>query len=151
MEAVARAAVVYLFLLVLFRVSGKRCLGQISSFDFILLLIIGEATQQGLLGEDFSLTRAFVVIGTLAVMDLGLSELKAFWPRLDRMIESAPLVVVENGKMLKDRAAREGIDEQDVLTAARERHGLERLDQVKYAVLERSGHISIVPSGDSRA
>ena len=145
MESVLRATAVYVFLLLLFRLTGKRSLAQITAFDFVLLLIIGEATQQALLGEDFSIINAYIVIATLMFLELGLSLLKARWPRLDPFIDSTPVVVVANGKLLEDRITRERVDLHDVLAAARESHGLERLDQIKYAVLERSGGISIVP------
>ena len=145
MESVLRAASIYAFLLLLFRVTGKRSLAQITAFDFVLLLIIGEATQQALLGNDFSVINAFVVIGTLMFLELGLSLLKGWVPKLDPVLDSTPLVVVENGKLLEDRIANERVDLNDVLAAARERHGLERLDQIKFAVLERSGGISIIP------
>jgi uncharacterized membrane protein YcaP (DUF421 family) len=145
MDSVLRAAAIYGFLLLIFRLTGKRSLAQITAFDFVLLLIIGEATQQALLGDDFSVINAYVVIGTLMCLELGLSLAKEWWPRLDRVLDSTPLVVVENGRLLEDRIAHERIDLSDVLAAARERHGLERLDQIKYAVLERSGGISIIP------
>lgn len=145
MESVLRAALVYAFLVIVFRITGKRSLAQITSFDFILLLIIGEATQQALLSNDFSVINAYIVIGTLMFLELGFSFLKSWWPALDRLLESTPLIVVENGRLLEDRIHHERIDLQDVLVAAREHHGLERLDQIKYAVLERSGGISIVP------
>lgn len=146
MESVLRAVAVYGFLLLIFRITGKRSLAQITSFDFVLLLIVGESTQQALLGEDFSVINAFIVIATLMVMEMGLSFLKAWWPRLDPILESLPLVVVANGKVLDDRAAHERVDLEDILAAAREMHGLERLDQIKFAILERSGGISIVPA-----
>ena len=145
MESVLRTASIYAFLLLLFRITGKRSLAQITAFDFVLLLIIGEATQQALLGNDFSVINAFVVIGTLMFLELGLSLLKGWVPKLDPVLDSTPLVVVENGKLLEDRIANERVDLNDVLAAAREHHGLERLDQIKFAVLERSGGISIIP------
>jgi uncharacterized membrane protein YcaP (DUF421 family) len=145
METVARAAAMYAFLLLLFRVMGKRSLAQITAFDFVLLLIVGEATQQALVRNDSSLVTAFVVIATLMSIDLALSLVKARWPALDPLLDSTPLVIVENGRLIEGRAARERVDLADVLAAARERHGLERLDQIKYAVLERSGGISIIP------
>jgi uncharacterized membrane protein YcaP (DUF421 family) len=145
MESVLRAATIYGFLLLIFRVTGKRSLAQITSFDFVLLLIVGEATQQALLGDDFSMINACIVIATLMFLELGLSMVKSRWPRLDLVLDSTPLVIVENGKLLKDRIANERVDLSDVLASARERHGLARLDQIKYAVLERSGGISIVP------
>ena len=89
MASVLRTALVYAFLLIVFRITGKRSLAQITSFDFILLLIIGEATQQALLGNDFSLINAYVVIATLMFLELGLSVLKNAWHALDRLLESA--------------------------------------------------------------
>jgi uncharacterized membrane protein YcaP (DUF421 family) len=145
MDSVLRALVVYLFLLTVFRIAGKRSLAQITTFDFVLILIIGEATQQALLGDDFSIINAFVVIGTLMFLELGFSLLKKWWPALDPLMDSVPLVIVDNGRLVEQRLQRERVDVHDVLAAARERHGLERLDQIKYAVLERSGGISIVP------
>src|SRR5699024_10454047 len=107
-------------------------------FDFILLLIISEATQQAMLGNDFSVTNAFLVIMTLIGLDIGLSLLKQLSPRLDQLLEGLPLVIVEDGRLLKERMRKARIDEEDILTAARELQGLERMEQIKYAVLERS-------------
>ena len=146
MESVLRAAAIYGFLLLLFRITGKRSLAQITAFDFVLLLIIGEATQQALLGNDFSVINAFIVVATLMFLELGLSLAKGWWPKLDPIMDSVPLIVVKDGKVLEDRIAHERVDVHDILAAAREHHGLERLDQIKYAVLERSGGISIVPA-----
>jgi uncharacterized membrane protein YcaP (DUF421 family) len=145
METVLRAAAIYLVLLIVFRVAGNRSLAQITAFDFVLLLIIGEATQQGLLGNDFSVTNALLVIVTLVGLDIALSLWKQRAPRLEKVIDGMPLVILENGRLLRERMDKERVDEDDILTAAREIHGLERLDQIKYAVLERSGGISIVP------
>jgi uncharacterized membrane protein YcaP (DUF421 family) len=145
MESVLRAATIYAFLLIVFRITGKRTLAQITSFDFVLLLIIGESTQQALLGDDFSVINACIVIATLMCLELGLSLIKEWMPRFDPVLESTPLIIVENGRLLNERTVNERVDLNDVLAAARDHHGLERLDQIKYAVLERSGGISIVP------
>ncbi len=150
MDSVLRAAAVYLFVLVVFRISGKRSLSQITTFDFILLLIIGEATQQALLGNDFSIINACVVIGTLITLESVFSWLEGRWPVLGRVIGSLPVVVLENGKLLEDRAKREGVTLSEILAAGREKHGLERLDQFKYAILERHGGISVVPVDEAR-
>jgi len=149
MNSVLRGLAIYLFLLLVFRLTGKRSLGQLTAFDFILLLIISEATQQALMGDDFSLTAAGLVILTLVTLDLGMSLLKQRFSSIDRTIDSLPLLIVENGKPLKDRMDRERVDEEDVLNAAREAHGIHRLQQVKYAVLERNGTISIIPAQGS--
>jgi uncharacterized membrane protein YcaP (DUF421 family) len=145
METVIRGVAVYLFLLLIFRVSGKRTLGDVTTFDFVLLLIVAEVTQQALTGDDYSVTNAFLLIVTLVGLDVFLSALKLRMPRLDRIVEGRPLVLVEDGRLLKDRMAKERVDEDDILTAARETQGLEAMDQVKFAVLERNGRISVIP------
>jgi len=147
MDAVLRASAIYFVLLVVFRLAGKRDLGQMTSFDFVLLLIIGESTQQALLGDDFSVTNACLVIVTLVGANIFLSVLKQRWPALGKWLDGVPLIIVERGRPLRERMDQERVDEEDVLAAARERQGLERLEQIKYAVLERSGGISVVPWG----
>lgn len=150
MDTVLRSVAVYLFLLVVFRISGKRSLSQITTFDFILLLIISEATQQALVGSDFSITNACVVIASLIVLDVMFSRLEGRWPAFGRVVGSLPVVVVENGRLLEDRAKREGITLSEILAEGRDKHGLERLEQFKYAILERHGGISVVPTEDAR-
>lgn len=145
MNTIFRASIVYVALLVLFRLLGRRALAQITSFDFVLLLIISETTQQAMIGEDFSVTNALLGILTLVLLDLGLSLWKRRWPRLERYVEGMPLVIVEDGVPLKERMEMARVDEEDVLTAARSTQGIGRMDQIRYAVLERSGGISIIP------
>jgi uncharacterized membrane protein YcaP (DUF421 family) len=145
MESVLRAVIIYFFLLFIFRVSGRRTLAQITDFDLILLLIISEAAQQGLVGENFSLTNAFLVIITLALLDIILSLITVRSPFIAKVVSGVPMVVVENGRPLKDRMRWARIDDSDVLNAARERHGILRMDEIEYAVLERNGGISIIP------
>jgi uncharacterized membrane protein YcaP (DUF421 family) len=144
MDAVLRGFSVYVLLLIVFRISGRRSLGQVSTFDFVLLLIIAETTQQALLGDDFSVTNSFLLIVTIVMLDVLLSLLKQRSPKLDRLLEGLPLVIVENGKPLLDRMWRARVDQEDVMAAARELQGLERIEQIKYAVLERNGTITIV-------
>lgn len=145
MESVLRGLAVYAFLMLIFRISGKRSLAEITTFDFVVLLIVAETTQQALLGEDYSLINAFILIATLMSADILLSMWKRRHPLVDKILDGVPLILIENGKLLPERMQRSRVNEDDILTAARELHGLERLDQVKFAVLERSGGISIVP------
>jgi uncharacterized membrane protein YcaP (DUF421 family) len=145
MDLVLRGIAVYLFLLVIFRVSGKRSLRNATTFDFVLLLIVAETTQQALVGDDASVTGAFLLIVVLVGTDVLLSLVKRWSPRLDRLIEGQPIVILRNGVPLRRRMWVERVDEEDILIAARESHGLERLEQIKRAVLERNGGISIVP------
>jgi uncharacterized membrane protein YcaP (DUF421 family) len=145
MDAVFRAAIIYIFLLLVFRIAGERTLASLTTFDFVLLLIIAEATQQGLIGEDFSVIKALLVITTLIALDIGLSLLKDRWHGLHKALEGVPMIIVEDGRVLEERMRRARIDIDDVLQAARERQGLEKMDDIKYAVLERTGEISIIP------
>ena len=144
MDVLVRGFLVYSFLLLFFRISGQRSLGQVTTFDFVLLLIIAETTQQALLGDDYSLTSAFLLIVVLLSIDIGLSLLKRHSPRIDRLLEGLPLVIVEDGKPLRERMTRARVDDEDILSAARTLQGLERMEDIKYAVLERNGGISII-------
>ena len=145
MDAIARGAVVYLVLLVLFRIVGKRTLAETGAFDFVLLLIIAEAIQQALIDGDNSMTNAFLVVLTLLGLNVAFSLVKQRSWLVERLIDDVPVVILEDGRPLKDRMDKARVDERDILQAARQQEGLERLDQIKYAVLERSGGISVVP------
>lgn len=149
MDAVLRAVAIYLVLLLLFRMVGKRSLSQITTFDFVLLLVVGEATQQALLGEDFSVIHAALVIATLMGIERVSDYLSWRFPLFRRATESLPVVLVADGEMLVDVMAKEHVDADEILEAARKTQGLERLDQIKWAVQETSGGISIVPKSDA--
>ena len=144
MDTIVRAAAIYVFLVVLFRVTGRRTLAQITTFDLVLLLIISEATQQALLGNDFSITNALLVILALIGLDLLFQKLSMRWRLVDRWLNNLPLVLLRDGEVIDDRARRSGFQEGEILEQARAQ-GLERLEQIKYAVLERDGSISIIP------
>ena len=139
-----RVAVIYGFLLVVFRLSGKRTLAQMTSFDLVLVMVIGDATQQALIGDDFTIGTALVAIAALVLFDVGLGFAKARWTAVDRIVDGLPLILVDRGTPLTDRMAREGVDLGDILAAGREQHGLRGLDEIDFAVLERSGGLSIV-------
>jgi uncharacterized membrane protein YcaP (DUF421 family) len=149
MESVIRAAAIYGILLLVFRLTGNRSLGQITTFDFILLLIISEAIQNGMVGQDSSVTNAVLLVLTLLGMDIAFSLAKARLPILEKWLEGVPVIVVEHGRPLLDQMRASRVDVSDILTAARKVHGLERMEQIKYAVLERSGDISIIPEATS--
>jgi uncharacterized membrane protein YcaP (DUF421 family) len=146
MESVVRATAVYAFVWLLLRVAGQRTLTQATTFDLALLLIISETTQQAMLGTDSSVTHAFVLIVTLIGLDILVSYGKLNWRSVSRWMDGVPILILENGRLLEEPARRSRVDESDVLEAARTAHGLERLEQVKFAVLERSGEISIIPT-----
>lgn len=144
MDSVLRAAAMYLALMVLFKIAGRRSLAELTTFDFLLLMIIGEATQQALLGDDFSLTNSMLVIITLIVIDVGLSLLKQRSQWVSQLIDGGPTIIVENGKVLHKRLRHARLIEADIMEAARSSQGIETLDQIKFAILERNGKISVI-------
>ncbi|HYE63642.1 MAG TPA: YetF domain-containing protein [Phycisphaerales bacterium] len=145
MDAVIRVVAIYVFLMLVFRLSGKRTLGEATPFDLLLLLVISETTQQAMVDDDHSMTHAFLLILTFVVLNLGMSLLKQKSQKAERVLDGVPVILVDNGRFLKERGDKERVDEEDILEAARQTHGLQRMDQVKYAVLERDGKIAIVP------
>lgn len=151
MDAVVRGVAVYFMVWALFRVAGKRTLSEATPFDFVLLLIIAETTQQAMLGEDFSVTNAFLLVTTLVGVDIVLSFLKQRFPRLERVVDGQPVILVQDGRPIDEQMRKARLDRADVLEAARRLQGLERMEQIKYAVLESSGGISIVPKSADRS
>ncbi len=145
MNPVIRGIVVYLFLFLLLRIMGKRSLSETTTFDFVVLLIISEVTQQAMIDSDNSLTASFILIATLLGMDLLFTLIKKTSKKFEKVAEGAPLIIVDHGKPLKERLNKTKIDEDDVMQAARSNNGLEKMEDIKYAVLEIDGSISIIP------
>lgn len=149
MDAVLRALVMYFILLAIIRAGGKRTVAQLTTFDSVLLMVIGESTQQAILGNDFSITNAVIVIVSLVTVDLILASLTRKFPRLSAVSEGYPLIIAQDGKPLDHRLKQTRIAKDDILEAGRRLRGIERMEQVKYAVLERDGSITIIPTVDS--
>lgn len=150
MELVIRAATMYAVLFVLMRVSGNRQFSQLTAFDAVLIIIISEATQQAMMGgQDFSLMAAIIVISTIIGLDIAISLVKHRSQRADLVIEGVPVLLLDDGKLIDKTMDRERVDVEDILAAAREKHGIEGLDGIRYAILERNGNISIIPSASA--
>ena len=149
MESVAKACVIYILLVVFIRLSGRRTVAQMTSFDMVLLLLIGTATNRALLGEDFSLINAVIVVCTLIVLDILMSLAKRDFPWFGKIVDGVPMILVDHGRPLHDRLRKARVEEEEVLVAARKHHGLERMDEVKFAILEADGNISIIPAEQS--
>jgi len=145
MDSVIKASIVYFVLWAIIRISGRRTLGEMSAFDFILFLIIGGSTQRAITGEDYSLTNALILVSTFVVIEIVLSLLDLRSPVLRRVFEGTPTVLVENGHPMTHRLRWARVTEDNVLEAARRLHGLVRMEQIKFAILESTGKISIVP------
>ncbi|MCT4704393.1 DUF421 domain-containing protein [Enterobacteriaceae bacterium H11S18] len=146
MDNVLRAVGMYILLMIVLKIAGRRTLLEMTSFDFILLLIISEATQQALLGNDFSFTGAAITIITLIAMDILFGKIKEWFPKVELFIDGSPLILVENGRPLSKRMRKAGISNDDVLSSARITQGLERMEQIKFAILEKNGKIAIIPA-----
>ncbi|HSH77419.1 MAG TPA: YetF domain-containing protein [Herpetosiphonaceae bacterium] len=145
MGSILRGLAVYFFLLILFRVLGKRSLSQITTFDAVLLLIISEAIQQALIDNDNSMTNAFLVVTTLLGMNHVMQLITVRSQAADKLFNDVPLLLIDDGRVLQDRLKKIRVSEDDILEQGREMFGLERMEQIKYAVLERGGHITVIP------
>lgn len=145
MDSVLKALLVYSVLWLLIRLAGRRTLAELSTFDFVLFLIIGGATQRALIGQDYSLINAFVVVATLIVVDIlvGLAERDSRF--VTKIIKGVPTILVDDGHLLTRRMRRARVTAEEIMERARVMHGLETIEQVKYAILEASGEISIIP------
>jgi uncharacterized membrane protein YcaP (DUF421 family) len=142
MEPVFRAIGCYLLLLFIVRLSGKRGLAQVTIFDLILLLLISQTVGQ--IGDDSSLTTAAIIAITLVVINRANDTIAHRWADMSHVLEDAPLILIENGVVHEDRMTRMKIRLDDILENGRLDEGVERLDQIKHATLERSGAISII-------
>lgn len=150
MDTVIKATIVYFALWAIIRISGRRTLGEMTAFDFVLFLIIGGATQRALTGQDYSLINAFLLVATFVTIDVVLSLIERHSPTVRAVLKGTPTIVVENGKLLTERMHRSRITQDDILESGRRLHGLERLDQIKFAILEANGKITIVPARGQR-
>jgi uncharacterized membrane protein YcaP (DUF421 family) len=143
MDIVLRGIVVFAFLYVLMRVIGRRELSTLEPFDLILLIILGDAVQQGLTQDDYSLTGAMLAVGTIALLQVGVSYFNFRFPRLRPWLDGDPIVVVQDGKPIERNLRRERLSVRDLAEAARGQ-GISSLDEVAWAVMETSGSISFI-------
>jgi uncharacterized membrane protein YcaP (DUF421 family) len=144
MDLAIRAVALFGFVYLLTRIIGRRELSSMEPFDLILLIVIGDAIQQGLTQDDYSVTGALIVIGTFAVLQILISYLSYRFPRLRPALDGEPMVVVQDGKAIEKNMKRERITLEEVMVAARLQQ-VASLDQIAWAVLETSGKISIIP------
>lgn len=143
MDLVIRAAVIFLLVFLVTRVIGRRELGRLEPFDLILLVIIGDLVQQGVTQSDNSLTGTIIVISTIAVLTVAVSWLSFRFPRLRPLLESEPLVLVEDGRVVERNLRRQRLTVEEVAAQARLQQ-IAHLSDVRFAVLERSGDISFI-------
>ena len=143
MDLVIRAAAVYCLILVFTRAMGRRELAQMQPFDLIMLVVMGDLIQQGVMQNDLSVTGIVIVLSTLAVMQVGVSYLAYRFRAVRPVLEGQPVVVVQDGKPIERNMKRERITIDDIAEQAR-LNNIGSLDDVKWAVLETSGQISFI-------
>lgn len=144
MDTVLRVAFVYIFLIVGLRVMGKREFSQLSPLELVTLLLIPDILSQGILREDHSLTNGVIAIGTLFSLVFISSILQHHSKAFAKSVSGEPSVLVENGRFIPDHLNRERVSPEEIFDHMHE-SGIERLEQVKWAILETDGKISIIP------
>ena len=144
METVIRITVIYLVILVGLRLLGKRELSQLTPQELVTLMLIPEIVSQSMVGEDFSVTNGVIGVTTILSLVFLTSLLKQKSRRMEQLIEGKPSLLVAHGRLIDDTLNRERISPDEVF-GEMHKSGLERLDQVKWAILETDGKVSIVP------
>jgi uncharacterized membrane protein YcaP (DUF421 family) len=143
MDLVVRAVVLYLLIFLVTRVVGRRELSSLAPFDLILLIVLGDAIQQGLTQDDYSVTGAFIVVITIVLLQVATSYLSFRSKPLRRVFEGEPIVILQNGHVIESNMKRERLTREEVAEEARQQQ-IESLEQVAWAVLEPSGKISFI-------
>lgn len=147
---VLRAVFVYAVLLLFVRLSGKRALGQFTPFDMVLLVLLGTAVQNSLIGNDLSVLGGLILAATLIALNSGVGWLAARWPAFQRVVEGSAVQVIEDGKLDDRRLRREGVSRADLEEALR-RHGLERVAEVRRGWVESDGRITLIAQRGGRS
>ena len=148
MDLVIRAIVAFLFVFFLTRVVGRRELSSMQPFDLIMLVMIGDLVQQGVTQNDFSVTGALLVGGTITLLTVAVSYASFRFPRLRPVLDGDPVIVLEDGKPIDRNLRRNRITIEELAAAARQEQ-LSSLDDVRWAVLETNGRISFIPKSAS--
>jgi uncharacterized membrane protein YcaP (DUF421 family) len=148
MDIVIRSAVVYVVVMVLMRLLGRRELSKMQPFDLLILVVIADFVQQGVTQQDYSVTGAVLAVGTFALLIVATSWLAWRFPRTRPIIDGNPVVLLENGNPIMDNLRRERISLEEIAAQARLQQ-LESLQRIRWAILETSGEISFIPKSGS--
>jgi uncharacterized membrane protein YcaP (DUF421 family) len=148
MDIVIRSAVVYVVVMVLMRLLGRRELSKMQPFDLLILVVIADFVQQGVTQQDYSVTGAVLAVGTFALLIVATSWLAWRFPRTRPIIDGNPVVLLENGNPIMDNLRRERISLEEIAAQARLQQ-LESLQTIRWAILETSGEISFIPKSGS--
>jgi len=142
-EKMIRPFLVYLFLLIAFRIAGKRQIGQMGLFDFVIALLISNVVQNAMIGDDNSILGALAGAVVIMALSAGMDRLTAQSPGAQDKIEEKPTLLMHKGKILEDRLKAESLSNEELLAGLR-REGVACLEEVRYAILEANGSISVI-------
>lgn len=143
LEKIVRAAVIYLFLLLAFRLLGKRQVGQMTPFDLIVLLILSNVIQNAMIGNDNSLGGGLIGAVTILLLNFVVISISARSKPAERLLAGVPTILVHQGQIIEKNLRKEGMSREDLLSALR-RQGVFGLDEVRWAVLEPTGTVSVL-------
>jgi uncharacterized membrane protein YcaP (DUF421 family) len=143
MDLALRATAMFFFMVVLTRVVGRRELSSLSPFDLVLLIVLGDAIQQGLTQDDYSFTGALIVVITIAGWQVATSYLSFRWGRARAVLEGMPIVVIQDGRVIEENLRRERMT-QDELAEGMRLQQIARFEDVEWAILERNGSVSFI-------
>jgi uncharacterized membrane protein YcaP (DUF421 family) len=144
MDLVFRAIALFCFVFLLTRIIGRRELSSLEPFDLILLIVIGDAIQQGLTQDDYSVTGALIVVGTFGILQVFVSYVSFRFPKLRPALDGEPIVVVQDGEPIERNLKRERLTVEEIMAEARQQQ-VASLDDIAWAVLETNGKLSIIP------
>lgn len=144
MDLVIRAAVVFCFIFLITRIAGRRQLGELEPFDVILLVVLGDLVQQGITQSDESVTGTFIVISTITLLSVAVGWLSFRFGPVRQITEGDPIILIHDGELVQNNLRRERLTRHDLEEEARKQQ-FSSLDQIRWAILEDDGAISIIP------
>lgn len=147
-EVILRTVIVYFALLIGLRIAGKRELGQMDPFDLVVILVISNAVQNAMVGQDTSLTAGLVAAFTLLAVNWAVARVGSRWISVGRALVGTPTLLVNDGELVEPNLRKEGLVKDEVMMAIRE-HGVGRVEDVELAILEVDGSISVVPKSET--
>jgi uncharacterized membrane protein YcaP (DUF421 family) len=144
MDIALRAIFLYAFVILLMRVMGRRELSTLSPVDLVLLIVLGDAIQQGLTQDDYSVTGAVIAISTIAALQVGTSFLSYKSRRARRVLEGEPIVIVQDGKLIERNLKRERLTEDEIAEEMRAQQ-IAAVEDVEWGILESNGTMNFIP------
>ncbi len=142
-EKVLRSVIIYLFLLAAFRLAGKRQLGQMTAFDLVVLLIISNVVQNALIGNDNSLGGGLIGATVILILNGIVAWLTSRYKQVERVVELSPTILVKHGRILRANLRREQLSMAELRADLRQQ-GVSSLNDVRYAILEENGRLSVI-------